>query len=105
MAETLRRHPVAPLIDGGRALVPIIAIADLEQAAALVVERRQPALLNLFNPDLVSLREVLREIGTVAGRRTFPGSRAPPPPRTGVARCEGRAPAPDRRRQPPRATR
>jgi len=70
MVETLTRHRVAPLVDGGRDPVPIIAIADLAQAVALIVERRLPGLFNLFNPDRVPLRDVLREIRAGAGRRT-----------------------------------
>src|SRR5438552_17787201 len=56
---------------------------------------------NLSNPDLVPLRNVLREIGgRGAADPPGPGSLAPPPG-PGVARRESRDPAPPRRRQPP----
>lgn len=71
LSDTLARHPVVPLVDGSRAKVPIIAIADFQEAAASIVERRLTGLFNLFNPDLVTLRELMLAIRAAAQRRTL----------------------------------
>ena len=59
MSNVLTTRPIVPLIDGGRTLVPIVAIADLCEALAVIVERRLGGVFNLFNPELVPLSEVL----------------------------------------------
>jgi len=71
MAQTLAHHRVVPLIDGGRDPVPIIAIADLCEALVAIVEQRRTGPFNVFNPDLVPLRDVLFEIRTQARARTL----------------------------------
>jgi nucleoside-diphosphate-sugar epimerase len=71
MAETLARHRFVPLVDGGRASVPIIAITDLDVALAAIVERRLAGAFNLFNPELVPLHDLLFEIRRLTGSRAL----------------------------------
>jgi nucleoside-diphosphate-sugar epimerase len=71
LADTLARHRVIPLVDGGRGKAPIIAIADFLQALAVIVERRLTGLFNLYNPDVVTLKDVMLEIRTAARRHSL----------------------------------
>jgi nucleoside-diphosphate-sugar epimerase len=61
MRDALTAHRVVPLIGGGRDRVPIVAIHDLTEALTAIAERRLAGTYNLFNPELVALREVLLE--------------------------------------------
>jgi nucleoside-diphosphate-sugar epimerase len=72
LSSLLARSPLVPLVDGGRGLVPIIAIHDLTHALMAIVERRLAGLFNLFNPDYVTLRDVVLQIRATAGRRALP---------------------------------
>jgi nucleoside-diphosphate-sugar epimerase len=69
--DTLTRRRFVPLLDGGRASVPIVGIRDLQDALVGIVERRLTGLLNLFNPDLVTLKHLMLEIRAAAARRTL----------------------------------
>src|SRR5262249_13345627 len=69
LSQTVARHRMVPLLDGGRAPVPIISIADLVEALAVIVERRLTGLFNLFNPEPVSLRRVLLETRAMTQRQ------------------------------------
>jgi nucleoside-diphosphate-sugar epimerase len=71
MSDTLARHRVVPLIDGGRGLVPIVAIADLDKALAAIVEGGRTGLFNLFNPELVPLRDLMFEMRRLAPHRAM----------------------------------
>jgi NADH dehydrogenase len=71
MFDTLAQHRVVPLIDGGRGLVPIVGIADLLQALAAIAEEGRTGLFNLFNPELVPLRDLMFEIRSLAPRRAM----------------------------------
>lgn len=66
--KTLSSRRVAPLLDGGRSLVPILAIADLQRAVADVTDARRTGLFNMFNPSLVPMRDIINEIRAAAKR-------------------------------------
>jgi NADH dehydrogenase len=69
LSRTLARNRVVPLVGGGRAVVPIVAIADFQRALAGIVERRLSGLFNLFNPDLVTLKDLILEVRASVPRR------------------------------------
>ena len=69
MAKILRL-PVVPVADGGRDRVPVVALADFSAALAAILEQRRAGLFNLFNPDPVTLGELLRAIRAATGSRT-----------------------------------
>jgi len=61
-ALALRRSRLVPLVDGGRLLVPVVALADLVAAVAAIVEAPGRAEWNLFLPELVAQRDYVRAI-------------------------------------------
>lgn len=72
LAATVRKLPVVPLLDGGAALVPVIAVADLCEAVIRLAQERRQGKFNLFLPEPVPLRELLEQIRrVVGGRRVF----------------------------------
>jgi nucleoside-diphosphate-sugar epimerase len=71
ISDIVARHLVVPLVDSGRARVPIIAVADLRRALADIMERRLTGLFSLFNPDLITLKALMLEIRAAARRRTL----------------------------------
>jgi nucleoside-diphosphate-sugar epimerase len=62
--------PVMPLLDGGRDLLPVVAVEDLGAAMTMLLESRVGAY-NLFNPDLVTLRQLIETINRAGGHRAF----------------------------------
>lgn len=75
-AEALRRARLVPLVDGGRLLVPVIALADLLTAMAGVVGRPKQREWNLFLPELVTQRGYVRSIQPKARIVPVPASLA-----------------------------
>jgi nucleoside-diphosphate-sugar epimerase len=71
LADTMSRHRVVPLVDSGRGKVSIVAIGDFQRALAAIVERRLTGLFNLFNPVVVTLKDLVLEIRTAAVRKPF----------------------------------
>ncbi|HEX9442632.1 MAG TPA: hypothetical protein VGA73_00860, partial [Candidatus Binatia bacterium] len=69
MAKTLRL-PIAPVADGGRDRVPVVALADFSTALAEIVERRRAGLYNLFNPEPVTLKDILAAVRAATASRT-----------------------------------
>lgn len=70
IASLARRSPVVPLPDGGRGLVPVVAIERLCEASLRLAEADHPPTeVNLFEPQLRPLRDVAREAAGKAGRR------------------------------------
>lgn len=69
MAALVKRSPFVPLIDGGRALVPLIALDDLVAAVIQLANERRGGAVNLFLPGRVTLAELLRTIAREGGRR------------------------------------
>jgi nucleoside-diphosphate-sugar epimerase len=71
MSDALTTRPIVPLIDGGRNRVPIVAIDDLCEALAAIVELQLAGMFNLFNPDLVPLAEVLQQTRAASNGRAL----------------------------------
>jgi nucleoside-diphosphate-sugar epimerase len=70
MVETLR-WPVVPLADGGRDRVPVVALSDFLDALAAVIEQGRAGAFNLFNPDMVTMKELFAAIRAAAGSRVI----------------------------------
>jgi len=62
--------PVMPLLDGGRDLIPVVAVDDLAAAMTTLLESRAGAY-NLFNPELVTMRRFIETINRAGGHRAF----------------------------------
>jgi nucleoside-diphosphate-sugar epimerase len=61
---------VMPLLDGGRDLLPVVAIDDLVAAVTVLLDgHRGP--YNLFNPELVTMRRFIQTINRTAHHRAF----------------------------------
>lgn len=71
-AQAVRHARFVPLVDGGRLLVPVIALPDLLAAVAAIVEAPKQAEWNLFLPDLAAQRDFITAIQ--------PGARIVPVP-------------------------
>jgi nucleoside-diphosphate-sugar epimerase len=69
LAQTLAQRRVVPLVDGGRAAVPVVAISDFERAMADIVAHRRSGSFNLFNPEPVTLKALMLEIRAATPRR------------------------------------
>jgi nucleoside-diphosphate-sugar epimerase len=71
MVETLR-WPVVPLAGGGRDRVPVVALSDfLAVLAVVIVGERRAGAFNLFNPDMVTMKELFAAIRAAAGSRVI----------------------------------
>ncbi len=62
---------VVPLVDGGRDQLPLLALGDFLQAMGQIIEEAPAGAYNLFNPELVTTRELVRRIQKKAGRRVL----------------------------------
>jgi uncharacterized protein YbjT (DUF2867 family) len=67
--KKILHSPVIPLLDGGRDLIPVLAIEDFVQAMDLLVARRASGAFNLFNRELVPMRKLVETINYAAGRK------------------------------------
>jgi nucleoside-diphosphate-sugar epimerase len=63
--------PIVPLPDGGRDNMPIVALADFQTALAAVIEQDRAGAFNLFNPELVTMKELFAAIRAAAGSRAI----------------------------------
>lgn len=62
--------PVLPLLNGGRDLMPVVAVEDCAAAMTVLLDGRAGAF-NLFNPEMVSMRRFVETINRMAGHRAF----------------------------------
>ncbi len=69
--EAILRYRVAPLLDGGANLLPVIAIRDLVAAMTVILEGELQGAFNLFHHKLVTMRELLETLARQAGRRVL----------------------------------
>ena len=69
-ASSALASPIIPLIDGGHDLIPVLAIADFNVAVERILssELRE---YNLFNPKLVSMRQLLEELLKKSTRKSI----------------------------------
>jgi nucleoside-diphosphate-sugar epimerase len=65
------RFPIAPLPDGGRDRVPVVAAKDFTDAVCALLDQRRVGLFNLYNTDLITLRELIVAIRAAQGRRAL----------------------------------
>jgi hypothetical protein len=70
IAEALQ-WPLMPLPDGGCDRVPIVALTDFLAATAAVAAQGRPGLVNLFHPELPTLKELLTAVRAATGGRTI----------------------------------
>lgn len=61
-AQALRRARFVPLVEGGRLLVPVIALPDLLAAVAAILEAPKQQEWNLFLPELAAQRDYVHAI-------------------------------------------
>ena len=62
--------PFMPLLDGGRDLLPVVAVEDLASAMTTLLEGRDGAY-NLFNPELVTMRRFIETINRAGRHKTL----------------------------------
>ena len=62
--------PVMPLLDGGRGLLPVVAVEDLAAAMTTLLESRVGGY-NLFNPELVTMRRFIETINRAGRHRAL----------------------------------
>jgi uncharacterized protein YbjT (DUF2867 family) len=67
--KKILHSPVIPLLDGGRDLIPVIAVEDFLKSMDILVARRSVGAFNLFNRELVPMRTLIETINRAAGRR------------------------------------
>lgn len=72
LASVVRRLPVLPLIDGGRALVPIVGLDLLVRCLGDVVAGVDGVEHNLFHDRRMTLRALCGALATHLGRRPLP---------------------------------
>lgn len=71
MADLVRKLPALPLLDGGKAPTPVTAPADLARVVTRLLEEPAPGAYNVFNPEPVALRDLLRRMRRALGTYTF----------------------------------
>lgn len=62
--------PLMPLLDGGRDLLPVVAVEDLTAAMTMVLASPVGAY-NLFNPELVTMRRFIETINRAGEHRAL----------------------------------
>lgn len=67
--DMARRHPVLPLPDGGRTRLPIIGTRSLCRCVEQVLHGVGGIEVNLFYPEMPSLREIMTAVCRVIGKR------------------------------------
>jgi nucleoside-diphosphate-sugar epimerase len=65
--RTLRSLRVIPLVDGGRDLVPVLAIADFSAAMVNLIESGRSGTYNFFNETMPRMREIVDTVLRLAG--------------------------------------
>jgi NADH dehydrogenase len=68
----MRRFPVVPLLDGGESRLPVIAINDFLCAMGLAIDDRIKGAVNLFDPELMTMRRLAELIAHASRRRFIP---------------------------------
>jgi nucleoside-diphosphate-sugar epimerase len=69
MCDIVRKYPVLPLVGGGSETMYLISVSDLCRAVSVILSRSSPAEFNLYYAETPTLRDVLKEISRVLGRR------------------------------------
>jgi len=66
--RTVLASPVIPLLDNGADRIPVIALRDFLQAMQVILDSAPAGAYGLFNPELVSMRQLMETVGRIAGR-------------------------------------
>lgn len=75
-AQALQRARFVPLVDGGRLLVPVIALPDLLAALTVILDAPKQEEWNLFLPELAAQRDYVHAIQPRARILPMPASLA-----------------------------
>jgi nucleoside-diphosphate-sugar epimerase len=62
MLQMVEKFPLMPVLNGGRQRVPIISIKTLVNVIGRIIEEPQPTIYNLFQEEMVSLVDMLKEM-------------------------------------------
>ncbi len=62
MARMICNYPFLPLLDGSNYKVPIISIWGLCKALVNIIENPKPKIYNIFQKEMVTMKELLQEI-------------------------------------------
>jgi nucleoside-diphosphate-sugar epimerase len=72
MVRLVKTYPAVPLLDGGTSQMYVVGLDDLCRCLALIMETTDPLpAYNLYYPEQATLKEILRIIRDLAGRRTL----------------------------------
>lgn len=69
--RALLRTPLVPLVDGGLDMVPVVSIADFLRAMSVIVQSRARGAFNLFNEELISVRDLIRCLNAAASHKAL----------------------------------
>ena len=58
----MKKFPILPLLDGGKGLLPILCIKDLEVSISKIIKKYDNGIYNLFNDNYITLYNLLSEI-------------------------------------------
>lgn len=68
--EKILKTPVMPLLDGGIDLIPLVAMEDHARAMTLLLQR-EPGAYNLFNRELVPMRQLVMAVNHAGHHRAI----------------------------------
>jgi NADH dehydrogenase len=71
MAEMIRTKSILPLVDGGKAEMTVIGIADLCRAMEAIVGRAGPREYNLYYPEKPTMKSLLVRLRERMGSKTL----------------------------------
>lgn len=71
MAAMIRERSVLPLVDGGKAEMTVIGVADLCRAIEAILGRAEPREYNFYYADRPVMKDLLGRLRERLGRRTF----------------------------------
>ncbi len=71
IVKMMENLPVLPLLDGGRARMAVIGVHDLCRALESILQIHETKQHNLYYEDMPTLRELLRQLGTILNRKAL----------------------------------
>jgi uncharacterized protein YbjT (DUF2867 family) len=71
IAGVMKSLPVIPLLDGGRARMTVIGVHDLCRALEAILQIHEANQYNLYNEEMPTLGELLRQLGTILNRKVL----------------------------------
>ena len=71
MINLIKSLPVAPLVDGGKYTVPVISMDSVAQATEKILRNPKPAIYNIFQPDSVKIKDLMKIIKRVLDKKCF----------------------------------